>query len=405
MKVVDNADVSTPRQSDFGDRRFEATHPILATVVLSLWAFSSAARVAGVQAASTRVPSADEIIAHYIEATGGAKNVSAVQSVLIRGTYTEQGMTLGDAVLVRMRPFYKLVGDPDKPATDFSEGYDGSAWEYYSDPGVVLRTVGPASAATRHGVAIMGPLVDHEAQGSTITLMGLTKVGDRDAYRLRVRMRDGFEEDELIDTNDWLLIADRKVAPVHAFGAMVASETRWSDYRPVKGVLFAFRSQEVEIVTGKTLNEFQTTAIEVNGTWDAAVFSPPVFKHTPLQTFLEQLFAEREDVQSVSWTYHDFRAAYPDVDTDQGTEVIGYQMLKMGDVVSATFLLEENAKTYPLSSGAAFGLGRVYQTAGRVAKARAEFKRALALDPKNQRAKAALGSLPAPAGGKPKPRP
>jgi hypothetical protein len=405
VKVLDNGDVCVSRQGDVAHRRSKATHPILATVVLSLWVFNSAARVGGAQAAPARLPSANTIIAHYIEAIGGGRTVNAVHSLLFRGTYSEQGMTMGDAVLVRMRPFYKLVGDPDKPATDFSEGYDGSAWEYYRDPGIVLRTVGPAAAATRHGVPIMGPLVDHEAQGTTITLIGVAKVGDRDAYRLRVRMLDGFEEDEFIDTKDWLLIADRKVAPVHAFGARVSSETRWSDYRRVTGVLFPFRNQEVEIATGKMLSEFQTAAIEVNRTWDPAVFSPPVFKHTPLQSFLEQLFAEREDVQAVSWSYHDFRSAYPDVDTDEGIEAIGYQMLKMGNTVSAISLLEENAKAYPVSSGAAFGLGRAYQAAGRVAKATAAFKRALGLDPRNQRAKAALGSLPAPAGTKPKPRP
>ena len=405
MKAVDKGAVCISKQGDVGHRRSKAAHPILLRVVLSLWVFNSAARVGGAQAASMRLPSVNTIIAHYIEAIGGERNVSAVYSLLYRGTYSEKGMTMGDAVLVKQRPFYKLVGDPDKPATDFSEGYDGSAWEYYRDPGIVLRTVGPAAAATRHGVAIMGPLVDHEALGSTITLIGVAKVGDRDAYRLRVRMLDGFEEDEFIDTKDWLLLADRKVAPVHAFGAGISSETRWSDYRRVTGVLFAFRNQEVELATGKTLNEFQTAVIEVNRTWDSAVFSPPVFPHTPLQTFLEQLFAEREDVRAVSWSYHDFRRAYPAVDTDEGIEVIGYQMLKMGNTVSAIALLEENASAYPVSSGAAFGLGRAYQAAGRVAKARAEFERALVLDATNQHAKAALRSLPAPAGTKPRPRP
>ena len=315
---------------------------------------------------------------------------------MIRGTYTESGLTLGDAVLVRMRPFYKLVGDPDSPSTDFSEGYDGSAWEYYGHPGIVLRTVGPASAATRHGVAVLGPLIDYRVQGSTVTVLGTSIVGGHDAYRLRVRMLDGFEEDEFIDARDWLLIADRKVAPIHAFGPRIASETRWSDYRLVDGVRFAFRTDEVEIATGKLLNQFQTTSVEVNRDLDPALFSPPVFKHTPLQAFLEHLFAEREDLDAVLWSYHDFLTAYPEVDTDEGIEIIGYQMLKTGDLVPATSLLERNAKTYPRSSGAAFGLGRAYLAAGRIAKARVEFERALVLDPTNRRARDALTGLPTP---------
>ena len=363
----------------------DVTHPILAFVGLSLLATGG----------SAPLPSAEAIVAHYIDAIGGRTHVSGVHSLVVRGTYTETGMTMNGAVLVKMRPWYKLVGDPERTA-DFSEGYDGSAWEYYRDPGIVLRTVGPAFAASRHGVAIMGPLVDADAQGSTIRVMGLAKVGDRAAYQLRVHMLDGFEEDEFVDTNTWLLLAARKVAPIHAYGAGIASETRWTDYRPVEGVLFAFHSEEVALATGKTLNAFQTTAIEVNRSFDPAVFSPPVFPHTPLQAFLERLFAEREDVRAVSWSRHDFRHAYPDVDTDEGVQVIGYQMLKMGDTAAAMFLLEQNAKAYPRSSGAAFGLGRAYQTAGRLTAARAEFVRALALDPANERAKTALGALPAP---------
>lgn len=56
-------------------------------------------------------------------------------------------------------------------------------------------------------------------------------------------------------------------------------------------------------------------------------------------------------------------------------------------------LLIENARDYPDSSVAAFGLGRAYATAGRKADARAEFERALALDPKNARAEQALRAL------------
>ena len=373
----------------------DASHSILVFLGLSLLATSGTPRAPGPQAASVPLPTVDEVVAHYIEAIGGQTHVSAVQSLLFRGTYTENGMTMSGAVLVKMRPFYKLVGDPEKVA-EYSEGYDGSAWEYFRDPGIVLRTVGSAFAASRHGAPILGPLVDAEVQGSTITVTGVAKVGERDAYQLRVRMLDGFEEDEFVDTTTWLLIATRKVAPVHAFGAGIASETRWSEYRPVKGVLFAFHSEEVALATGKTLNAFQTTAIEVNRAFDPAVFSPPIFTHTPLQAFLERLFAEREDVRAVSWSYHDFRRAYPDVDTDEGVQVIGYQMVKMGDTASAISLLEQNGKAYPRSSGAAFGLGRAYQTAGRVTDARAAFARALALDPRNERAKTALGSLPKP---------
>jgi len=351
---------------------------------LSVFGLCLAIRPAG--AATT--PTAKEIVDRYVEARGGAAKLRSLRSAVYRGEYREGGEVSPGAAMAIMRPFYKLVGDPAKPNPEFAEGYDGSAWEFYGD--FVVRTVGAASAAARHGVAIDGPLAEFQEKGSTVTLMGMEKVGERDAYRLRVRMMDGFEQDELVDAGNWRLIAERKVAPIHAFGRSVASEERFSDFRHVDGILFAFASREVEIATGKVLNEMQWKSITVNEPLDPAVFSPPSFSRTPLQTLLEQLFMERADREAVMWSYRGFRRAYPDVDTDSGIRTIGYQMLKMGDHVSAVALLEANAADYPRSSGAAFGLGRALKTVGRTAEARAAFERAIALDPSNQRAIDAL---------------
>ena len=123
------------------------------------------------------------------------------------------------------------------------------------------------------------------------------------------------------------------------------------------------------------------------------MFAPPVLNRTPLQNLMDQLFLEREDSDAVLWTHRSFRAAYPEVDTDTPMQVIGYQMLKMGDKSSAISLLEHNAADYPKSSSAAFGLGRAYASAGQKADAKREFSRALALDANNKRAKSALAEL------------
>jgi hypothetical protein len=340
------------------------------------------------------LPSADEIVAKYVAARGGAERIAALHSLIYRGTYHEGTHENDQAAMALMRPYYKLVGDPEKPIGDFAEGADGSAWEYYADPGIVLRTVGPASAASRHGIWLDGPLVDYRAKGSTIEVEGIEPIAGRDAYRLRLTMRDGFAVEEFLDTRTFLEVANRKAAPIHAFGEKVTSETRFSDFRPVEGVLFPFSSEEVEIATGRVLSSMQMREIVANRPLDPAVFSPPVLHRTPIQTLIDQLFQERDDVEAVRWTYADFRRAYPGVDTDDAMQVAGYQMLKMGAVPSATLLLSENAAAYPKSSTAAFGLGRAWATGGEAAKARGEFERALALDPKNERARKALDALP-----------
>jgi tetratricopeptide (TPR) repeat protein len=206
-------------------------------------------------------------------------------------------------------------------------------------------------------------------------------------------MADGFEQDQFIDAETWLLTAERKAAPIHAFGAAVKTETRFEDYRRVAGVLFAHSDREVELATGKVLNEMIWTSITANQPLEASAFSPPPFQRSSLQQLLEQLYAERADIAAVRWSYREFRRAHPEIDSDAGIEAIGYQMLKMGDAASAIAVLEPNAVEYPRSAGAAFGLGRAYRSAGRVEEARTELQRALALDPDNKRARDALRAL------------
>lgn len=337
-------------------------------------------------------PTVDEIIGRYIAARGGIEKLHAIQSLVYRGVYTEGSHTAPHAAMSLMRPYLKLVGDAEHLNPDFAEGYDGSAWEFYGDPGVVVRTVGAASSAGRHATSIDGPLVDYASRGWTVELAGIEPIGDRKAWRLVVTMPDGFRQEEFIDVETYLLIAERKTAPIHAFGERVRSEERIGDYREVAGVLFAFAHREVEIATGKVLSQMQWNEIVANDPLDPAAFSPPQFTRTPLQAFLEQLYAQRTDVQAVLWSYRDFRLAWPAVDTRGGIEFIGYQMLKMGDVAGATALLERNAADYPTAATSAFALGRAYLTAGKTEAGKREMERALALDPHYERAKEALAA-------------
>lgn len=335
---------------------------------------------------------ADAVIARYVEALGGVERVKSVQTLIIRGTYLEGEYKI-DSALTKMRPYYKLVGDPDKPSADFAEGYDGSAWEFYGNPGIVLRTVGPAAAATRRSTSILGSLVDYEDQGSTVSLMGEDTIAGRKAYRLRVRMRDGYEQDEFIDAENSYLIAERYVAPLHAFGKKLSTETRWSDFRRVDGLLVPFMEEQVETESGKVLNQFVRSEVIVNQALEPRQFAPPSFERTPVQAFIETLFVTRDDPEAAVGSYFDYRRAHPGEDTSNPVQIASYQILKMGQTETSIRLLSENIKAYPNSSVAAFALGRAYATAGRTADAKAEFERALVLDPNDARAEQALKAL------------
>jgi hypothetical protein len=274
-----------------------------------------------------------------------------------------------------------------------NEGYDGSAWEYYGDPGIVIRTVGAAAAAARHGIEIVDSLVDSKILETRVELSGTEAFAGKPSYKLHVTLADGFEKDLFLDPDTFLIVGDRRTAKIHAFGEPVLSENRIADYRAVSGVLFPFRITEIEIATGRELNSNVVQSIEINKPLDPSFFGPPQFERTPLQQMLEQLYAERTDPVSVMWTYRGFRAANPNVDTRTGVEFIGYQIAKMGDFNGAVALLSANAEHYPKSASAEFGLGRAYKAAGDAQNARIHFQKALTIDPGFKKASDGLNAL------------
>lgn len=337
--------------------------------------------------------SVDQIVNRHIQALGGQQKLDSVSSVTIRGEYREGSFAIPDAFIAKMRPYYKTICDPREKLGDVCEGYDGSAWEWYKDPGVVLRTVGAAAAAARHGTELIDSLVDYKSRGTKVALVGSAVFDGQPVYDLLVTLADGFEKHLFVDRQSFLIVGDRRAAPIHAFGTPVQSENRIGDYRRVDGVLFSFLVVEVDIGSGNELNRFTTESITVNTKLDSSFFAPPQYSRTPLQQFLEQLYMERTDPVSVMTTYHEFRAANPDLDTRDGIELIGYQMVKMSDFNGAIELLKANAADYPKAASAQYGLGRAYKAAGDAENARAAFLRALQIDPKFEKATDGLNAL------------
>src|SRR5258707_8042438 len=141
----------------------------------------------------------DQIVLRHVEALGGAERIHALQSLVIRGMHHEGGVIPPDMpirarnYMAFLRPYYGVIGDPAIANPDLREGFDGSSWEYYGEPGIVMRTVGAAAAATRHTAEFLhDSLIDYAGKGTRLELQGAERIGDRDCYRILVTLSDGF---------------------------------------------------------------------------------------------------------------------------------------------------------------------------------------------------------------------
>jgi hypothetical protein len=339
---------------------------------------------------------AGRIVARHVAALGGMERIRAVHSFVKHGWYGEGTFRLDDTYTAQMRPFYRVIGDPANPKSDIHEGYDGSAWEWYEDPGIVVRTVGAAAATTRRTAAFDDPLVEPQKHGTSLFYTGRTTVEGRAVEVLRAVLADGFEQDVYVDPSSWMIRGYHRVVPMHAFGDALQTQILLDDYRPEGGVMMAHRDREIDMTSGRVLDEGGVKSVEINPALPRRYFSPPEWQRTPVQEMIQRIFDEREDTAAVLATYRDFHAAgliaRPQDDAD-AVDFAGYQCLKTGKTDTAVALLALNAANNPGSARAHFGFGRALQSAGRTQDAKEQFARALAIDPAYGRAKKALDAL------------
>jgi len=132
-----------------------------------------------------------------------------------------------------------------------------------------------------------GPLVDYSAKGTRIELEGTEKVEDRDAYKLRLTMKDGHVTHVWVDAGSFLE-AKSEGQPRRLDGLEHPVEIYYRDYRNVDGLRIPFvletRVLPVASVTSKTPAFHDVPAqpekitienVVVNPKLDASLFIKP----------------------------------------------------------------------------------------------------------------------------------
>lgn len=348
------------------------------------------------QVAMSQTSSVDRLIARHIEALGGASRIEAIHAYVKHGTYKEGDLELGDTYLAQMRPFYRVIGSPEHELDSIHEGYDGSSWEYYPDPGLVVRTVSQAARSARHAAQnFVDRLVDAKRMGTSVTLQGERQYFGHEAYVLRCVLSDGFVEDLFLDKETFLIDGRAQVVPMHAFGTPYHTNDVYSEYRLEGGVMMPHHDAEIDANTGRVLDENTLKSGEINPPLSEQMFSPPEWRRTPLQKMIDLIYKERDGTDAVLETYRSFRTVvdFNASTTGDAVDFVGYQCLKMGETKTAVALLRLNVADHPRSARAHFGLGRALATDGEKSAAESEFRAALSIDPNYRRAQSAIDAL------------
>lgn len=216
----------------------------------------------------TNAQTADEIIAKHVDAIGGKAILGQVNTIVTEGTLEVMGSSNPSKT-------YLVNGKGYKNEIDFNGQKimqcvtENGGWSLNPMMGGPTAQPMTAEEASAEKMAIYtgGPFYDYAAKGYKAELLPNEKVGDKDAYKIKLTGA-GAEMTFWIDPTTYYIIKSERVA-----GGQVTTSLL-SDYRKTDiGYVMPFAA-EITLPQGFTLNT-SITKVDINSNVDASVFDMP----------------------------------------------------------------------------------------------------------------------------------
>jgi hypothetical protein len=216
--------------------------------------------------------SADDLIAKYVEARGGAGRLKAIQTVRIERTIAATFNDI-DVVIFKKRPnLYRSEQKPEGSPSTTIRGFADTAWETVNGKTTRREGAGPVEQREVDG-DFDGFLVDCREKGHTVALEGRARVGADEAWKLKVTMKSGAVRYVYLDPATFLERRHETTVEV-APNRRIETTITFGDWREINGVKFPFAIEEERDAPGQTF-VFYTKKIEVNVPLEDAIFRMP----------------------------------------------------------------------------------------------------------------------------------
>src|SRR6202049_3472365 len=217
----------------------------------------------------------DQIVQKHTDALGGADKLKAIQTVTITGTASLMGGQMGAPVTIKMKRPAFLRMDMHIQERTFVQCFDGDAgWPLNSFSG--SNAPQPMSeedtrSARDNADFIEGSLVDYEAKGTSVELVGQEAVETTPAYKLKVTKKGGTVEYLYLDAATFLPL--KTTGRRKQMGQEVDYESMPSNYRAVHGVMLPFTVRQK--MNGRDAMEVSVINVDINTPLDDSVFRMP----------------------------------------------------------------------------------------------------------------------------------
>lgn len=208
---------------------------------------------------------ADEIVNKYVDARGGAEKLKALQSMVMEGSMSQQGV---DVVMKYTsvhnkgtRVDFTAMGQSGYNIISTTEG-----WAFNPFGGGEVQAIeGAQLKEAQAGLDLQGPLFDYKAKGHTVEYQGKESIDGKEYFKLKLT-RAGGKSTIYYLNSDYLLF--RSVSTNTTDNGDVEVVTEYGDYRKLpNGYTVAF-------IRKSGANEITFDKIDINPTVDEKVFKP-----------------------------------------------------------------------------------------------------------------------------------
>ena len=215
---------------------------------------------------------ADDIIAKHIEAVGGREKLSGISSVQYENTLQIMGNDASSKIVILNGKGYRTESDfnGQKMVQVYTDkgGWAVNPMAGATEPQAMPEEQYKAGAEQIYAV----PFLDYAARGGKAELLGQEKVGDVNAYKIKLSLKDNGATTYFIDPATYYII--KTIRSAEMMGQPVDVTVNYSNFKKTDYGWVV--PQDLQIDMG---GQFSLTAkvnkVEVNKPVDASVFAMP----------------------------------------------------------------------------------------------------------------------------------
>ncbi|HTX88970.1 MAG TPA: outer membrane lipoprotein-sorting protein [Bacteroidales bacterium] len=222
-------------------------------------------------------PGLDEILSKYYQATGLEK-MKDFKTIYCEGKSNTMGTEYPFRYYKKrpqmMRMEVDIQGSRMIQAFDGQKGWSVIPWSGSTEP---QDMTADESKNLKDQGDFEGALYHWKEKGYTVELQGKDQVEGSQAYKIKLTKPDGDTEIFYIDEDNFVVL--KVVDNTKIQGNELESETDFTNYKPVEGVLMPYTLQnKFKGMNGEVTNEVQLSTIEINKEINDSLFVKPVKK-------------------------------------------------------------------------------------------------------------------------------